>query len=412
MVNARQQLVGSVAYQRTATDTANLFDFVDTTTVANTNASLVWTNRLSQFMFMRARYEFTNLATDVTPHFANLVNVSGEAGITGNDQDPSNWGPPALSFSSGLASLATGNYARNDSRTHGGTVEIFRNRGRHSFTFGGGIRGVSLSVLSQQDPRGGFTFTGASTGSDVADFLMGLPKSSTIAFGNADKLLHQHLGEAYVNDDWRVSSSLTVNLGLRWEFESPMTEDRNRLVNLDVAPGFRVVQPVIAGSGSAPLSGETLPPALLYADGRGLMPRLGVAWRPIAGSSLVIRGGYGVYRNTNVYQSLALLLAQQAPLSATASVESTPLAPLTLANGFASAATARIRQLRRRSEFPRRLCRELAAVGAEGPAGVADDDRHLPRLARAQPDAAVPAQHLPGRRVRSRVPRARPASPT
>ena len=55
----------------------------------------------------------------------------------------------------------------------------------------------------------------------------------------------------------------------------------------------------------------------------------------------MIRGGYGVYRNTNVYQSLALLLAQQAPLSATASVESTPLAPLTLANGFASAATAR-----------------------------------------------------------------------
>ena len=94
-----------------STDTANLFDFVDKTTVANTNASLVWTNRLSQFMFMRARYEFTNLATDVTPHFANLVNVSGEAGITGNNQDPSNWGPPALSFSSGLASLATGNYA-------------------------------------------------------------------------------------------------------------------------------------------------------------------------------------------------------------------------------------------------------------------------------------------------------------
>jgi hypothetical protein len=71
------------------------------------------------------------------------------------------------------------------------------------------------------------------------------------------------------------------------------------------------------------------------------MPRLGVAWRPIPGSSLVVRGGYGIYRNTNVYQSLALLLAQQAPLSAAASVQSTPQAPLTLANGFASAATAR-----------------------------------------------------------------------
>ena len=339
VVNARQQLVGSLAYQRTATETSNLFSLVDRTTVANTNASLAWTNRLSQFTFMRARYEFTNLSTDITPHFANLVNVSGEAGITGNDQDPSNWGPPTLSFTSGLASLATGNYARNDSKTHGGFVEIFRNRGRHSFTFGGGLRGVWYDVVSQQDPRGGFTFTGASSGSDIGDFLLGLPRSSTIAFGNADKLLRQHVGEAYVNDDWRVSSSLTVNLGVRWEFESPMTEAQNRLVNLDVAPGFRAVQPVIAGESS--VNGETLPTSLLYPDARGLMPRIGVAWRPIPGSSLVIRGGYGIYRNTNVYQSLALLLAQQAPLSSTASVESTPLAPLTLANGFSSAANAR-----------------------------------------------------------------------
>ena len=372
-----------MAYQRTATETANLFDFVDKTTVANTNASLVWTNRLSQFMFMRARYEFTNVATDVTPHFANLVNVSGDAGITGNNQDPSNWGPPALSFSSGLASLATGNYARNDSRTHGGAVEIFRNRGRHSFTFGGGIRDASLSVLSQQDPRGGFTFTGASTGSDVADFLMGLPKSSTIAFGNADKLLHQHLGGGLRERRLAGVVVVDVNLGLRWEFESPMTEDRNRLVNLDVAPGFRVVQPVIAGSGSAPLSGETLPPALLYADGRGLMPRLGVAWRPIAGSSLVIRGGYGVYRNTNVYQSLALLLAQQAPLSGDGQRRIHTAGAVDAGQRLCQRRHGAIRQLRRRSEFPRRLCRELAAVGAEGPAGVADHDRHLPRFARA-----------------------------
>jgi len=314
---------------------------VDTSTVSNTTGSLTWTNRLSPFMFMRARYDISNVSTDVTPHFANRLNVSGAAGIRGNDQDQANWGPPALSFTSGLARLATGNYARNDTRSHGGTLEIFRNRGRHSFTFGGGLRHAALNVLSQQDPRGGFTFTGTSTGSDVADFLLGLPQSSTIAFGNPDKHLRQLLGEAYINDDWRVSASLTLNLGLRWEFESPMSEAGNRLVNLDVAPRFTAVQPVIAGSNSAPLSGEELPSSLLFADARGIMPRLGVAWRPIAGSSLVIRGGYGMYRNTNVYQSLALLLAQQAPLSTTASVESTPLAPLTLANGFASAATAR-----------------------------------------------------------------------
>ena len=48
-----------------------------------------------------------------------------------------------------------------------------------------------------------------------------------------------------------MSSSLTVNLGVRWEYESPITEAQDRLVNLDVAPGFRAVQPVVAGSDGA-----------------------------------------------------------------------------------------------------------------------------------------------------------------
>ena len=193
VVNPRQQLVGTLAYQRIDTETANLFDFVDTSTVSNTTGSLTWTNRLSPFMFMRARYDLSNVATDVTPHFANLLNVSGAAGIT--RQRP---GPGQLGAARACRSRAAWRGcppATTRATTAGRTaarVEIFRNRGRHSFTFGGGMRDAALDVLSQQNPRGGFTFTGASTGSDVADFLLGLPQSSTIAFGNADKRLRQH----------------------------------------------------------------------------------------------------------------------------------------------------------------------------------------------------------------------------
>ena len=50
-------------------------------------------------------------------------------------------------------------------------------------------------------------------------------------------------------------------------------------------------------------------------DWGGLQPRLAVAWRPVPGSSFVVRAGYGIYRNTNVYQSIATLMAQQPPLS-------------------------------------------------------------------------------------------------
>jgi hypothetical protein len=76
----------------------------------------------------------------------------------------------------------------------------------------------------------------------------------------------------------------------------------------------------------------------LHADLRGVQPRIGIAWRPVPGSSLVIRGGYGIYRNSAVYQTLTLLLAQQPPLSTKVSVESSAANPLTLANGFVSPA--------------------------------------------------------------------------
>jgi hypothetical protein len=65
-----------------------------------------------------------------------------------------------------------------------------------------------------------------------------------------------------------------------------------------------------------------------------VQPRIGVAWRPIPTSSIVVRGGYGIYRNTNVYQTLAQQMAQQPPLSFAFNSVSTPLTPLTLANGF------------------------------------------------------------------------------
>src|SRR4029077_363376 len=93
-------------------------------------------------------------------------------------------------------------------------------------------------------------------------------------------------------------------------------------------------------SGFGATTGQRYPASLLRNDWGGVQPRFGVAWRPVAGSSLVVRGGYGIYRNTNVYQSLALFLAQQPPFSQTASVPNSIATPLTLANGFAAAATS------------------------------------------------------------------------
>ena len=325
-IDNRNQLIGLLAYQRSATQQTTLFGFNDTSAVSGIDTSVTWTHRVNQFFTIRPRAQYTEQTTDATPYFANRTNVSGLAGISGNSQDPANWGPPSLAFSTitGLSD-AVPNFNRN--RTYGGGVESYLSRGRHNFTFGGDLRRVAVDIESQQNPRGSFAFTGAITGSDFGDFLLGVPSTSSIAFGNPDKYLRAYSSDLYITDDWRFSPTLTMQIGARWEYETPMSESLGRLANLAVTPGFASASPVI-GDG------------LIQPDRAGIQPRVGLAWRPVPGSSLVIRAGYGVYRNQNVYQPIVLLLAQQAPFSKSFTIANTAATPLSLANGFTAPAAA------------------------------------------------------------------------
>src|SRR5262249_2677071 len=159
---------------------------------------------------VRLHYQLTRLSNNITPFFADRLNVSGLAGITGNDQDPVNWGPPRLIFSSGFAGLTSAQSADNRSMAHVWGAEALHSIGRHAVTFGGDLHWQRWDVVSQQDPRGTFAFTGAASGSDLADFLLGLPHTSSIAVGNADKGFRAPGLDGYITDDWRVSPVLTV----------------------------------------------------------------------------------------------------------------------------------------------------------------------------------------------------------
>ena len=337
-------LWGGFAFQSTRTGAPNVFGFLDTTDVLGINANVHWWHRITSRLYMDSGYQYSRLRTQVTPYFANRENVSGLAQITGNNQDPTNWGPPALNFSSGLAALSDAQSAFNRNQTNLVSYSMYWSNNRHNVTFGGDFRRQEFNYLSQQDPRGTFTFTGEATqgssngssagGSDFADFLLGIPDTSSIAFGNADKYLRESVYDGYVTDDWRMSPEFSMDAGIRWEYGAPITELFDRLVNLDIEPGFTAVAPVVATDPIGPLTGQTYPSSLVWPDRRGFQPRIGIAWRPISGSSLVIRAGYGIYDDTSVYQTIALQMAQQPPLSKSLSVANSPACPLTLANGF------------------------------------------------------------------------------
>lgn len=319
----------TIGYSRGVNDTTTPFLFEDKSRTSGIRAGIGAIRRLNPYLLLRVRHQVNRETSRTEPYFANRLNVSGLAGIAGNNQDPANWGPPALTFRA-LAPLSTADHSLSRRLANLTVAEAAWSRRRQVITFGGEIERRHVNLVSQQNPRGSFFFSGDLTGVDFADFLLGLPQSSTIAFGNADKDFRQSVYAAFISDDLRISPSFTLNLGARWEYEAPVTERQGRLVNLDVAPGFSEVGPVVA-SGSA---GRQYPSSLVRPDRGGIQPRVALAWRPILGSSIIVRAGYGIYRNTNVYESIALRLAQQPPLSFAASAVRSDETPITLANGF------------------------------------------------------------------------------
>jgi len=341
-VGRRNQITGSFAATSTRGSSTNLLGFVDATSGLGMASKINWSHSFNARLRMNLGYQFSRQSTRLTPYWQNRTNISGEADITGNDQNPTYWGPPTLNFSSGLTSLTDGQSSFIRNVTNGVSYIIRWNHwSSHNLSGGVDFKREQFNYLSQANPRGTFTFTGAATGggaagsgSDVADFLLGIPDTSALAFGNADKYLRQSVYDAYLNDDWRVTPQLTIDAGVRWEYGAPVTELKGRLVNLDVATGFSAVAPVLATDPKGTLTGQRYPRSLMRPDSNGVEPRIGVSWRPIPGSSMVIRAGYGITHDTSVYEGIALQMAQQAPLSKSLTVQNSAACPLTLANGF------------------------------------------------------------------------------
>jgi hypothetical protein len=337
-IGRKDQLSFMFALQSTRSDNPNLFGFLDTSNVLGLNVNANWRHHFSPRFFINLGYQFSRSASRFTPFFENRENVSEIAQIAGNNQEPINWGPPTLTFASGFSGLSDGLPSFTRNQTSGMSLDNFWARGRHNISFGGDFRRQEFNLRTQQDPRGTFTFTGAAAGYDFAGFLLGIPDTSSIAFGNADKYFRASTYDSYINDDWRMNPAFTLNFGVRWEYWSPITEKYGRLVNLDIAPGFNAEAAVTGTNPIGSLTGQTYPDSLIHPDKGAVQPRIAFSWRPLAASSMVVRAGYGVYYNTSVYLPIATQMAQQYPFSKSLSVQGTPGNLLSMADGFNASA--------------------------------------------------------------------------
>ena len=217
----------------------------------------------------------------------------------------------------------------------------------HNLSFGLDFRRMQLNIRTDTNARGTFTFTGLSTsafnqqnqpqsgtGFDFADFLLGLPQSSSVRFGDTNTYFRGSVWNTWAQDDWRLRPNLTLNVGLRYEYFTPFHEKFNRIANLDIAPGFTGVAVVTPGQ-SGPYSG-TFPDGLINPDKNNLSPRLALAWRPFPKKQFQVRAGYGVFFNGSIYNQFPSRLAAQPPFANTATLSTSLARTLTLQDGFAT----------------------------------------------------------------------------
>ncbi|HEY3939213.1 MAG TPA: carboxypeptidase-like regulatory domain-containing protein [Bryobacteraceae bacterium] len=162
-------------------------------------------------------------------------------------------------------------------------------RGNHDIHLGGSIRTNQLNTVAVGFPNGFWIVSGAWTGDPAADLLTGLVSGAIHdqEFGGGNTGRRWKLYRPYVEDNWKIGKSLTLNLGLAWALLTPQSEVGNRQSDFDPATGDFL----IAGQNAGPSAGINM-------DLTALEPRIGAAWKPFKGST-VFRGGYAIYHDSS-----------------------------------------------------------------------------------------------------------------
>ena len=343
-VSAKNRLSANIQFQRRNLRTAQPFGYSDASSGYGLTLNVGWTYNISPTLLSTMSFRFSRNRNVLTPYFESLGNVDAALEISRPPTIAANNGPPTLNFTN-FGALSDGNPNRTRNQSQGVTEAISILKGTNNYSVGGGYTRPDQSPLSSPNGRGTFNFTGLTTseivagkpvtgtGYDLADFLIGSPKSESIQYNNQNEYFRQNQFSLYAQDEWKIRANFTAILGVRYEFFSPITEKYGRLANLDIAPGFGAVAEVIPGA-VGPYTGQ-FPNGLIQSDWNNFSPRLAIAWKLTQfKKSTVLRAGYGIYYNSQAYLGLASQLATQPPFALSSNVNAQTGTALNLSSGL------------------------------------------------------------------------------
>jgi hypothetical protein len=168
--------------------------------------------------------------------------------------------------------------------------------GRHELTIGEDVRRVQMNRYLDLFARGRWAFLGGFSGNPVEDLLRGVPDFALAAQGDTYLAERMTLIALYVQDNIHIGARVVLNAGLRWEYNSPPVDIRDRLSGPDLNPTSGNCSPVpnclfiVAGTNGVPRG-------IYRPDLNNFAPRVGIAWTPFGSDRFVVRSAYGIFND-------------------------------------------------------------------------------------------------------------------
>lgn len=268
-------------------------------------AGLGETHSFSPHVVNEFRAGYNRIQDVLTPFVQNYID--DQYGLGGIPRQPGVAGLPSITIS-GATTIGEATFLPNSKISETTTLQdnLSFQRGNHALKFGGSYRFVRSWFSISSNARGNYTFNGAftqnpqnrgATGSSLADFMVGIPSTASISNFTQGDIRYRYWG-GFIQDDWKATSKLTINAGLRYELWTEPVERHNSQANFFLADrklayAFNNVPAGIPASAveNVPLDIDTR--SLLKTTHTNFAPRLGFAYQ--AAPSLVFRGGAGIF---------------------------------------------------------------------------------------------------------------------
>jgi hypothetical protein len=253
----------------------------------------------NRFVFRPRYIERVNPAVDPSKKWAQTLGIQNFAGARLPESLGGDLGFPSYNFS-GYTSLGPGAllFQEKPIKEVSWDIDLTYIRGKHTWKAGFQLEYGEHGAPDQGNPTGTFGFSPletslpgtASTGDAIASFLLGQVDTASTSLGPL-LLWKSRYFSTYVQDDWKITRNITLNLGLRWDIDAPIFESEYRGNTFD----FYEINPVSGTPGVVKfLNTPSYPKNSFYnTDWTRFAPRFGISWQVVP--KTVVRAGYGIY---------------------------------------------------------------------------------------------------------------------